>query len=180
MTRPAPLAALVAALLLAPTAGPAAEADFLGLAAPVPDAWEAEAPQSRMRVLQYGVPGDESGDARFVVYYFGQGYGGTVEDNVERWQSQFSGPEGGLVEPRISRFESNGMPITLVELEGTYARSVGMGPGEEAKRERTLLAAIIESPKGSLFAQLFGPTPAVDAARPGLEDFLAGIRVAEE
>ena len=84
-----------------------------------------------------------------------------------------------LVEPRISHFESDGIPVTLVELEGTYARGAGMGPGDDARTDRTLLAAVIEAPEGNLFAQLYGPTAVVDAARPAMDDFLAGLQVTD-
>lgn len=167
---------IIAATALLALGRPAAadDASFLGFTAPVPEGWIVETPSSGMRQLQYRVPG-EAGDGQFIVYYFGPGQGGSVEQNIARWQSQFTGPEGGRVEPEIERFEAEGMPVTVVELSGTYARSMGMGPGGDTKDDQTLLVGIVESGQGSLFAQLFGPAGTVEAAREGFDGFVHEI-----
>jgi len=59
---------------------------------------------------------------------------------------------------------------TLAEFEGAYARGVGLGPGTgDAEPDQALVAAVVETPRGNLFLQLFGDRAAVEAAR---EDFL--------
>jgi hypothetical protein len=46
----------------------------------VPEGWQAEKPNSNMRVAQYKLPKAEgdSADAELVLYYFGQGQGGSA------------------------------------------------------------------------------------------------------
>ena len=150
---------------------------LLGLESAVAPGWEAEQPTSTMRLLQYRVPGREgAGNAAFVVYYFGPGQGGSNAANVERWQSQFTTADGAPDEPVITTSKAGDLPVTLVELRGSYARSVGMGQGVDAQPDQTLLAGIVETPKGNLFAQLHGPTATVAPARPAFEAFLAGLR----
>ena len=101
---------------------------FLGLTSEVPAEWVSSQPSSTMRVLQFDIPGGEGGDgAQFVVYFFGPGQGGSLEANLERWVSQFSSPDGKPVEPVVTPLKST-MSATLVELRGSYARNVGMGP----------------------------------------------------
>ena len=93
---------------------------LLDLTAHVPAAWESQSPSSSMRLAQYRVPGTAgSGDAEFVVFYFGQGQGGSAEANITRWQSQFSSPSGKPVTPSVQHFNVSGMPATTAELTGS-------------------------------------------------------------
>jgi hypothetical protein len=127
-----------------------------------------------MRLAQFRVPSTSGSDeAEAVVFYFGQGQGGSVDANIARWQSQFSSPDGKPVTPTIQRFKVGDMPVTVAEFTGSYARSVGMGGGGSAKPDQTLLSAIVETPKGSLWIQLHGPRATVRANR---EAFLAMVR----
>ncbi len=167
-------------LLFTPArAGEPAPVRLLDLESVVDGAWEYEQPTSAMRLLQYRVTGVGDGNnASFVVYYFGPDQGGSKEANIERWTSQFSTAEGKPVEPVITTSKVGELPVTLVELRGSYARSLGMGQRVTAQPEQTLLAAIVETSQGNLFAQLHGPTATVGAARPAFEAFLSGLRPA--
>src|SRR5215831_14713948 len=64
-------------------------------------------------------------DGEAVVFHFGPGQGGTAAANITRWTSQFTGPDGGPVSPKRETFTVGGLPVTLVELTGTYARAMG-------------------------------------------------------
>ena len=177
------LAMLCALSLLLPalhaTAGEPVAVRLLDLESVVDGTWVHEPPASTMRLLQYRVTGvGEGNNASFVVYYFGPDQGGSKEANIERWTSQFSTAEGKPVEPVITTSKVGELPVTLVELRGSYARSLGMGQRVTAQPEQTLLAAIVETPQGNLFAQLHGPTATVGAARAAFEAFLSGLRPA--
>lgn len=163
----------------AQTAGANPSVRLLDFESSVGAGWEQEQPSSTMRLLQYRIPSAAgAGNAAFVAYYFGAGQGGSNEANIERWRSQFTTADGGPVEPVIRTSMAGGLPVTLVELRGSYARSVGMGQRVDAQPDQTLLAAIVETPKGNLFVQLHGPTATVAAARADFEAFLAGLRPA--
>jgi|PlaIllAssembly_1097288.scaffolds.fasta_scaffold451118_2 hypothetical protein len=162
-------------------AGEGQSVRLLDLESVVGAGWEQEQPSSTMRLLQYRVPGAAGADpAAFLVYYFGPGQGGSNAANIERWQSQFATADGGPVEPRVTTSKAGELPVTLVELRGSYARSVGMGQRGDAQPDQTLLAAIVETPKGNLFAQLHGPTATVAPARAAFETFLAGLKPAAQ
>jgi hypothetical protein len=149
---------------------------FLGMKSKVPADWLSEPVTGSMRVLQFAVPGGEGSDAvQFVVYYFGPRQGGSVEANLARWKSQFSGPDGGQVEPRVSTLEDAKLPATLIELEGTYARGVGRGPQGAALPGRMLLAAVVESSRGNLYPQLHGPATTGKDARAAFVAFIEAI-----
>lgn len=143
--------------------------------ATVPTAWTFRKPASTMRLAEYvaGAPGG----AEVVVYFFGASQGGTVDANLERWKSQFSNPKGGAVEEKITHEKSGAFPITIAEYRGTYARGIGPGSAPEAARpNNTLIAVVAETPKGTLFFQLFGPTDAVNAQRSTYLDFVHSMK----
>lgn len=157
-----------------PPGSKTASVRLLDLTAQVPATWVAQQPSSSMRLAQFRVPGKTgSEDAELVVFHFGQGQGGSAEANIARWQSEFSSPDGKPVKASIHRLNVSGMPATTVELTGSYARTLGMTAAGAPVPDQTLLAAIVESPKGNLFIQLHGPKATVAANR---EAFLAMIR----
>ena len=150
--------------------------EFLDLRSTLPVAWIEQEPSSSMRLAQFRVPGTESeGDANLILYYFGQGQGGSAEANIARWQSQFSNPGGGAVEPAIKTMKVNDMAVTVVELRGDYARGVGMGQAGTAAPDQILLASIVEAPRGNIYIQLHGPAATVSSQRESYMAFIRGI-----
>jgi hypothetical protein len=170
----------VCALLLVMSAAAAAEGQavqFLGMHSQLPVAWVPEKPVSGMRVLQDKVPGaDGKDEAQFVMYYFGPSQGGSLEANIARWKSQFSRPEGGSVEPVVTKVEGAQMAATLVELRGSYARGMGMGQEGEVVPDQMLLAAVVETPKGALYPQLHGSADLVAKEKNAFVAFIKGIQ----
>jgi hypothetical protein len=143
----------------------------------VPAGWVSRAPSSAMRLAEYTVPGpDAAGGAEVVVYFFGKGQGGSVESNLARWKAQFSTPDGSPVPETVTRDSTGAFPITIAEYRGTYARGIGTGSPEQAKPGQALIAAIAETPRGTLFIQLFGPAARVVAERDALVRFAKGLR----
>ena len=148
----------------------------LNYAAPVPPGWQAQAPASRFRAAQYLVPGASGAtDGELVVFYFGRGQGGSAAANAERWASQFTGADGQPVAPKIATLDVRGMAATVVELSGSYARGVGMGPIGAPKPDQTLLAAVIETPEGHVIVQLHGDRATVDLNRAGFDALVRGF-----
>jgi len=145
----------------------------LRLTAPVPTGWISQPPASSMRLAQFQVPGSGQGDGEVIFFYFGQGQGGSVEANTARWQSQFTSPDGKPVKPNVGHLKVSGMPVTTVELTGTYARGMGMGPAGAPQPDQTLLVAVLETTQGNLYIQMHGPRATVAANR---EAFLAMVR----
>jgi hypothetical protein len=142
----------------------------------VPAGWESKPPSSSMRLAEFTTPaasGAEAGEV--VVYYFGAGQGGGVDANIERWKGQFTDDKGAHPEPTVTKLTGTLLPTTMVELRGAYSRGVGMGGGP-AKPDQILLAAVIETPKGNLYAQLHGAAASVRAQRDAFLGFLRQIR----
>ena len=66
-----------------------------GLSYQVPASWTSGTPSSSMRAAQYTLPSSGGGEAsELVLYFFGQGSGGSAQANIERWIGQMQQPDG--------------------------------------------------------------------------------------
>ena len=149
---------------------------FLGLQTTLPSDWRRVEPSSSMRLAQFVVPGHERGQsAELVFYYFGVGQGGTPKANIARWRSQFRGTDGAPSTPEVTRFDVSEMPVTRVKLNGSYARGIGAGPGGTGKPNQTLLAALVQTPRGQVTIQLHGDTPLISKFEPDFDRMLQKI-----
>jgi hypothetical protein len=151
------------ALLCALLALPALADSVGGISWKQPTPWKSDAPRP-MRAATYLIPAAkaDSEGAECGVFYFGEGQGGGVEPNIERWVSQFEGAKA----PNPKKEKLGGFAVTTVELEGTFASSMGgpMGP-KTPKPNFKLLGAIVEGPNGNVFFKLTGPAKTVESAR---------------
>lgn len=139
----------------------------------VPGRW-GRAEGSPMRLATYVIPaasGDKEG-ARCAVYYFGQGQGGDVETNVERWIGEFENP---AKPERVSR-TVDGLAVSTVRIRGTYLAHAGMGEDSGVRQHHELYGAIVDGPSGPLFFKFTGPQRTVDAAAAEFDGMLGSLR----
>ena len=140
----------------------------------VPAKWVSRPPTSSARLAMFTIPGaDSANSAEVVVYSFGNTPGGNVAANLERWRGQFSTPDGSPVQEKVTRDSTGAFPITIAEYRGTYRRGVGAGSADSVRTGQVLVSAIVETPRGALFIQLFGPAARVLAER---EPFVRFVR----
>src|SRR5215213_6030428 len=102
----------------------------------VPAGWVEEERTSSMRVAQYRLPkavGDTE-DASLVLYYFGQGQGGSTAANVERWVGQLKQADGSAAGAKQESFDANGLKVTTVDVSGTYVAETAPGSGAFHKK----------------------------------------------
>ena len=145
--------------------------------------WIAETPSSSSRTAQYKLPRAEgdSEDAGLVVYYFSGG-GGTPQANADRWIAEFAGPDGkpATNAAKITHKTVNNIPLTIVDVSGTYASSMGMTQqGGKPKAGVRLLGAIAEAGNGPWFIKLTGPERTVAKWKPSFDSFLDSINQSE-
>ncbi|MHC4219698.1 MAG: hypothetical protein ACYSU7_14750 [Planctomycetota bacterium] len=149
-------------------------AKFMGLEAPKPATWIEHPPSGLGRKANYTVPGRDGNEAaHVVVYYFGQGQGGDIESNIERWQYQFrTAPDATPQEPIVEKIEVSGMPVTIVELAGAWMK---MGQSWYTE-DQLFIAAIVQVPEGSVFIRFSGQTATVEANRAAFSQMIDGLR----
>lgn len=137
----------------------------------------ARRPSSELRAAEYAV--SDQPDTELAVFHFGEGEGGSVDENVGRWLDQLAQPDGRPTREvaEIEERELDGMPATIVDARGSFSGVRGSGAEEEREGYR-LLGAIIEAEGGMVFFKLLGPEAGVAAAEPAFEALLTSIRAA--
>jgi hypothetical protein len=154
-----------------PAPAPDEVAAASGILWTVPAGWRTGAPRA-MRLATYMVGGsDPRLSAECAVFYFGQGLGGGVDENIDRWAGQFSGT------PNSARtvLTEHGMKVTRVEIAGTF-----LAPGVDMQSQAQLngwklLGAIVEGPKGNVFFKLTGPADMIDRTADDFDGLLASL-----
>lgn len=131
-----------------------------------------------MRAAEYVLPSRGGEPPLLTVFYFGPGQGGSVDDNLNRWISQFTQPDGSDSNAVAKRatLQVNGMPVTTVDLAGTFAGMSPMQAPSAPKAEQRLLGAIVEGPQGPVFFKLTGEASAVEPAREAFEALVQSMR----
>ena len=131
----------------------------------LPAGWKTTPGTNAMRLAQVEM-GDVEG-VEAVVFFFGPGSGGAVDDNMARWRKQMGNEDGGTVEVHEP---VEGVKITLLDVTGTYQTS-SMNPhgadphgnphGGGGSSDSRMLGAVIEVPGGPLFVKVVGPEDAM-------------------
>jgi hypothetical protein len=122
----------------------------------VPQSWM-EGPPRQMRFATYmtqAAEGENEG-AECSVSFFGASQGGTVDQNIDRWISQFENPSS----PARTSKQINGLTVNLVKVSGRYVGMSGpmMQQSGGKKENFALLGAIVDAPEGEVFFKLTGP-----------------------
>jgi len=141
-----------------------------GLHWTAPAGWKTGDPKP-MRAATYLVE-----DAECVVYFFGQGQGGGIQANIDRWQGQFSQPNGQPVTGKTGKRTIHGLPVTTVEVAGNYG---GMGGAGAAKPGYRMLGAIVENPGGNIFLKFTGPAKTITANQAKFDQLLNSFEKAK-
>ncbi len=143
-----------------------------------PAGWSTGAPPNPMRAATYKIEpaAGDSQPAECVVYFFGQGQGGTVEANIDRWKAQFSAA-GKAVAGQTAKRTVHGMKVTTVDVSGDYSGMGGpMNKAKSLKPGYRLLGAIIEGPKdNNLFIKFTGPAKTVAANQAKFDALIASF-----
>ncbi len=146
-----------------------------------PTDWKPQPVTSSMRKAQFLIPratGD-SNDGQMVVFYFGQGQGGSVESNIDRWTGMFTTVDGKPLPidsiKRVSH-EVDGMKITTLDVSGHYVDTMSGMKSTSANDEWRMLSAIVESPQGPWFFKGVGPIATMKAQEGSFKKFVESIK----
>lgn len=110
--------------------------------------------------------------------YFGQGQGGSVDANVDRWVGQFQQANGKPSKDvaKVEKKTIHGLKVTTIDVSGAYTGMGGpMAPGGPAKPGYRLLGAIIEGPQGTVFFKFTGPAKTVGQNMAAFDKMLATL-----
>ena len=102
----------------------------------------------------------------------GKGQGGGVDENLNRWVSQF---EGGAP-PKKSEKTVGGWKVHLVDVSGTYLAPGGpMMQSQGKKPGYRLLGAIVEAPNGMVFFKCTGPAATISKAQADFDRMIGSL-----
>lgn len=147
-----------------------------------PSEWTDLGPSGmRKASYTYGPVDGDTDSATVTVFYFGEGMGGDVDANIQRWMGQMMNPETG--EPRQNgdtrEMMVNGMTLTMVDVDGNYMTSMGgpmMGGNKEEMEGYHMSAAVLEGPQGNVFFKLTGPKKTAEAMDKGFVAMLSQVQ----
>jgi hypothetical protein len=122
--------------------------------------------------VTYGVAatGGDHDPAECAVYFFGQGQGGSVQANIDRWKGQFKGGDA-----KVTKLTAHGLAVTRIDVSGEYAGMAGPMGQSAPKTGYRLLGAIVEGSGGSLFIKFTGPQKTIAANQQKFDTFLASF-----
>lgn len=146
-----------------------------------PGQWKSVPPRSRMLEYEIKIPNsqEKGKDGRLTI----MGAGGSIEANVRRWEGQFSQPDGSATAAKEKKIEVAEMPVTMVDITGTYIETMG-GPFSGGKKvengDYRMLAAIIETPEsGNYFVKFMGPSSLVKENEKAFESMIQSATLTE-
>lgn len=118
----------------------------------VPENWLMRPPMSTMRTAEFEIapPEGTAGDAVIVAVF--TNIRGSVEENIQRWMGQITGPE----EPIVEIAEVGGLTVTRILAKGEFSAGVGMGAGAPIPDAMMLGAVISGGPQGNVFFKAVG------------------------
>lgn len=150
-----------------------------GLVFEAPSGWKPVGAAGSMRLAQWELPGEgEEVAAEVVIFYFGEGSGGSVEDNLERWFGQFEQPDGSATKEiaRVDRFEVGTLHATRADMSGKYVAPVRPGARERRNLpDYRMIATVVEGKGGPWFIRLLGPKVTVEKWSPSFDAFLKNL-----
>lgn len=153
-----------------------------GLKSETPKTWK-PGEATKFRYYQAALPAakGDSTDAELVVFYFGKGGGGGIEENLKRWKGMFKAPEGKSLEDlsKVEKFEVGKVPVTYLDVKGTYLfKSAPFNPNAktEARPNQRMLAVIFESPDGPYFIRVTGPEATVESHKKDFDSWLKNFK----
>ncbi len=141
----------------------------------LPEGWEMREGSNQMRLAEWNLPGQDS--VVGIVYYFGDGGGGPIDDNLKRWKGQM----GSDVEAQTEVMEiAEGVKAHWLDALGSYSPGMGAGnPHAGTHGGFRMLAVVLEVPEGPLFVKLVGPTDVIGEHEEAIKAWIQSFRVSK-
>ncbi len=157
-----------------------------GLTSVAPAEWKEEEPSElgkKFRVKQFRLPKVEKDkhDAEMVIFFFGAGSGGSVKDNVKRWQGFFIPPKGEKIADvtKVEKKKAGDVPLTCVDIHGTYKYKKApfiLDSKAELRPGYRMINVIFDSKNGPYWFRLVGPAKTIAHYKKGFDQFVKSFK----
>jgi hypothetical protein len=150
-----------------------------GVSSRTPADWKQEEPAGRMRFAQFRLTkkGDDKYDAEVVIF---KGIGGSTKDNINRWKSQFTPPEGKAIDDvaKVEQIKIGDREATALDVHGTYLmKTRPFDPNDKGeKRPDYRMVAIQLEGKTPYQIRLVGPASTIEAYKKGFDEWLRNFK----
>ena len=174
--------ALFALLALPAAAADTVRTEAARLRFSVPRAWIRVPAPADERAAQWKLrrAAGDAEDGELVLFFPGEGKGGSVEENLDRWRALFIPPEGRPWREAgvVTNLTVHGLRVTVLDIAGIYKpalTSEGLLP--PTKHGYRMLAAMIEGANGPWFFRATGPQATIAQTKPGFDAMLDSVEV---
>jgi hypothetical protein len=136
-----------------------------------PATWNRTKPRSSLVHAEFALPhvDKDTVDGRLTVSVVA----GSVEDNIDRWKSQFV---GAIDSPKQEEIETGGLKATLVDFAGTFGEQTGMMGPVVNRPDYRLVAAIIPISEELYVVKAVGPRQTIAANVETINSFVRTLK----
>jgi hypothetical protein len=153
------------------------------LTSKTPATWKSQPPSNNFRAYQFTIPkakGDGE-DAELVVFHFGAGGGGGVQDNLKRWKGAFDAEGGKSIDDvsKVETFKVGKADLTYLDVKGTFlSKNPPFDPNAKTTRKANFrrLSVFFDCDNGPYFITLTGPAATVEATKSEFDSWLKNFK----
>jgi hypothetical protein len=140
-----------------------------------PADWKSQ-PAKGLRMNQFAV-----GDAELVIFFFGEGSGGSKEDNIKRWKDTFVPPTGKTIDDvsKVETFKVGKADVTLLDVQGTFlSKNPPQDPNAKTERKTDYrrFGVFFACPGGPYFITLTGPAKTLEQNKKAFDEWLKNFK----
>jgi len=152
-----------------------------GLKSTTPAKWKAQEITSPFRAYHFILPKEKGDkfDGELIVFRFDKGQGGSVADNVKRWKSMITPPEGKKIDDvsKVEEIKIGSAKATVFDASGSYLHKARpMDATGEQRENYRLLGVVLETANGPTFIRVTGPAKTIEAHKKGFDEWLKGMK----
>jgi hypothetical protein len=141
-----------------------------------PANWKSQEPANKFRAYQFKVD-----DAELVIFYFGEGSGGSPADNIKRWNDMFVPPEGKTIDDvsKVEKLKVGPAELTYLDVHGTYlSKNPPFDPKAKVERKANYrrLGVYFACEGGPYFIHLTGPAKTVEQNKKAFDEWLKNFK----
>jgi hypothetical protein len=141
-----------------------------------PGDWKSQVPSNKFRAYQFAV-----GNAELLIFFFGEGSGGSANDNVKRWQDAFVPPEGKTIEQasKVEKLKVGNADLTYLDIQGTFlSKSPPFDPNAKTVRKGDYrrFGVYFACDGGPYFITLTGPAKTLEQHKKSFDDWLKNFK----
>jgi hypothetical protein len=167
------------ALMVSVSLTQAADFEFAGLKAKLPEGWKEETPSNSMRLAQYKLPkaDGEKDDAELAIFKF-PGGSGSVDANLKRQVDKFTPLEGKeKVEAKTSKIKIGELEATYQDVTGNFKKKAfPMAKDFTEVPNYRQLYVIVLTEKGEYYITLLGSSKTVEKHRDTFEKLIKSLK----